>query len=106
MITFNDFAKLDIRIGTIISAEKVEDADKLLKLEIDLGEEKRQVVSGIADWYKPEDLVGKQVPVLMNLEPRTFKGVESQGMILAAEADDSAVLLHPDKDVPAGSKIR
>lgn len=106
MINFDDFAKLEIKIGTIVSAEKIEDADKLLKLEIDFGDEKRQIVSGIAQWYKAEDLVGKQVPVLVNLEPRTFRGVESQGMILAAGVDDSAVLLHPDKDVPAGSKIR
>lgn len=105
MITFEDFAKLEIKIGTITSAEKVEDVDKLLKLEVDLGEEKRQVVSGIADWYKPEDLVGKQVPVLMNLEPRTFKGVESQGMILAT-GEDTAILLHPDKEVPPGTKVR
>lgn len=106
MIAFDDFAKLEIRIGTIISAEKVADADKLLKLEIDLGEEKRQVVSGIADWYKPEDLVGKQVPVLMNLEPRTFKGVESQGMILAMDTDGKAVLMEPQEKVPNGSKVR
>ncbi len=105
MITFEDFAKLEIKIGIIVSAEKVEDADKLLKLEIDLGEEKRQVVSGIADWYSPEDLVGKQVPVLTNLEPRTFKGVESQGMILAA-GGDTAILLHPDKEVPPGTKVK
>lgn len=107
MINFDDFAKLEIKIGKIVSAEKVEDANKLLKLEIDFGDEKRQIVSGIAQWYKVEDLVGKQVPVLVNLEPRTFRGVQSQGMILAAAGDDdSAVLLHPDKDVPPGSKIR
>ncbi len=107
MISFDDFAKLEIKIGTITSAEKVEDADKLLKLEIDFGEEKRQIVSGIAQWYKAEDLVGKQVPVLVNLEPKTFRGVQSQGMILAASGDDdSAVLLHPDKNVSVGSKIR
>jgi len=105
MITFDDFAKLEIRIGTVVSAEKVENADKLLKLEVDLGEEKRQIVSGIADWYKPEDLVGKQVPVLTNLEPRIFKEVESQGMILAT-GSDTAILLHPDKEVPAGTKVR
>lgn len=105
MVTFEDFAKLEIKIGTIISAEKVEDADKLLKLEIDLGDEKRTIASGIAEWYKPEDLVGKQVPVLVNLEPRNFRGVESQGMILAA-GDDIAVMMHPDRELPPGSKVR
>lgn len=105
MISFEDFAKLEIKIGTIISAEKVEDADKLLKLEVDFDEEKRTIVSGIADWYKTEDLIGKQVPVLVNLEPRTFKGVESQGMILAA-GSDTAILLHPDREVPPGTNVR
>lgn len=105
MITIEDFAKLEIRIGTIVSAEKVEDADKLLKLVIDFGGEKRTIASGIAQWYKPEDLVGKQVPVLVNLEPRNFRGVESQGMILAA-GDDIAVMMHPDRDLPPGSKVR
>lgn len=106
VVNFEDFAKLEIKIGTIISAQKVEDADKLLKLEVDFGDEKRQIVSGIAQWYDPEDLVGKQIPVLVNLEPRTFRGIESQGMILAAEADGKAVLLEPLEEVPAGSKIR
>lgn len=105
MVTFDNFAKLEIRIGTITSAEKVEGADKLLKLEIDFGDEKRTIASGIAEWYKPEDLVGKQVPVLINLEPKNFKGVESQGMILAA-GSDTAILLHPDKEVPPGTKVR
>lgn len=105
MATIDDFAKLEIKIGTIISAEKVEDADKLLKLEINLGDEKRTIASGIAEWYKPEDLVGKQVPVLVNLEPRNFRGVESQGMILAA-GDDIAVMMHPDRELPPGSKVR
>lgn len=106
MVTFEDFAKLDIKVGTIVSVEKVEDADKLLKLEVDFGDEKRQIVSGIAQWYEPEDLVGKQIPVLVNLEPRTFRGIESQGMILAVETDGKAVLLEPLEEVPAGSKIR
>lgn len=105
MITFDDFAKLEIKIGTITTAEKVENADKLLKLEVDLGDEKRTIVSGIAQWYKPEDLIGRQVPVLTNLEPRNFKGVESQGMIIAAD-NEAAILLHPDKEVPPGTKVR
>ena len=105
-IKYEDFAKLDIRIGKILSAEKVENADKLLKLEIDIGTEKRQVLAGIAEFYKPEELVGKQIPFLANLEPRKLRGLESQGMILAADADGKAVLLHPDKEVLDGSKVR
>lgn len=106
MAAFEDFEKLDIRIGTVVSAEKVEDADKLLKLEIDFGDEKRIVASGIAEYFQPEDLVGKQMPVLVNLEPRNFRGVESQGMILVADNNGEIVLLHPNREVPPGSKVR
>lgn len=84
-ISFDDFAKIDLRIGTIFSAEKVEKADKLLKLEVDMGTEKRTIVSGIALHYRPEDLIGKQVTVVANLAPRKMRGIESQGMILMAE---------------------
>ena len=105
-VTFEDFKKLDIRIGKIVVCEKVDGADKLLRLEVDFGEFRRQIVSGIAEWYKPEDLVGKLCPFLVNLEPRTFRGVESQGMLIATGTEEGAVLLHPDKEVPEGSKIR
>lgn len=74
MITFDDFKKLEIRIGRILSAEKVEKTDKLLKLEIDFGTEKRQIVAGIAESYQPEQIIGREVPVLMNLEPRSIRG--------------------------------
>lgn len=104
-ITFEDFKKLDIRIGKILMAEKVEGTDKLLKLEVGFGSEKRQIVSGIAEFYKPEDLVGKECPFLVNLEPRVIKGVESQGMILAISAGDKIVLLKPQKKVPEGSAV-
>ena len=104
-ITFEDFAKLDIRVGTILEAEAVEGADKILKLVVDLGDEKRTIAAGIAEFYTPEELIGKQVPVLTNLEPRTFRGVESQGMILAAD-DEKPILLHPDKQIPNGTKLR
>jgi len=106
MITYEDFKKLDIRIGEIISAEKIENSDKLIKLKIDIGDEKRQVVAGIAASYSPKELIGKQIPVLVNLEPRKLMGIESQGMILAADFDNKPILLHPDKKVPAGSPIR
>jgi methionyl-tRNA synthetase len=91
-IEFDDFAKIDLRIGTIINADKVEKADKLLKLEVDLGFEKRIIVSGIAQHFKPEDIIGKQVTVVCNLAPRKMRGIESNGMILMAE--DKSGKLH------------
>ena len=84
-ITFDDFTKMDIRVGTILEAERVPKTDKLLKLKIDTGIDQRTVVSGIAVDHKPEDIVGKQVSILVNLEPRKIRGIESQGMILMAE---------------------
>ena len=98
--------KLDIRVGTIKSAERVEGADKLMKLMMDMGTEERQLVAGIAEWYSPEELVGKQIPVLVNLEPKNFRGTESNGMILAADDDGKAILLHPGREIKNGSKIR
>lgn len=106
-ITFEEFSKLDIRIGKIITVEHVEGSEKLLRLEVDFGSEKRQIVSGIAKFYAPEDIIGKECPFIVNLEPRKLMGLESQGMILAADpGDDSAVLLHPDKEMPPGSPLR
>ena len=105
-ILFDDFAKIDLRVGTILKAEKVEKADKLLKLEIDLGYEKRTIVSGIALHFKPEEIIGKQVSVLINLAPRKMKGIESNGMILMAE--DLAGNLHfinPERKIDNGSTI-
>ncbi len=105
-IQFDDFAKIDLKIGTILSAEKVEKADKLLKLEVDLGFEKRIIVSGIALHFDSADIVGKQVVVVANLAPRKMRGIESQGMILMAE--DKAGKLHfvnPDSVVDAGSAV-
>ncbi len=107
MINFDDFKKIEIKIGTIVSAEKVEGADKLLKLMFDFGgAEPVQILSGIAQYYDPAALVGKQVPVVVNLEPRTLKGQVSNGMMLAVVVEDKPVLLHPDNTVPAGSLIR
>jgi methionyl-tRNA synthetase len=83
--SFDDFSRMDIRTGTILEAERVPKTDKLLKLKIDTGIDKRTVVSGIAEWYKPEDIIGQQVSILVNLAPRKIKGIESQGMILMAE---------------------
>ncbi len=106
MITFEDFQKLDIRIGKITEAEKVEGADKLLKLQVDIGSEKRQLVAGIAEFFDPANLIGKQIPILVNLEPKALRGIESQGMILVAEAGGEFALLTPEKEVPPGSRVR
>jgi len=104
--TFEDFSKLQIRIGLVIEAERIEGTDKLLKLKVDFGDEKRQIVSGIAEFYKPEQLINKEFPFVVNLEPRTIRGVESQGMILAIGTGDKIVLLKPQKKVPAGAGVR
>jgi methionyl-tRNA synthetase len=106
-ISFDDFAKIELRAGTILSAEKVEKADKLLKLQIDLGSEVRTIVSGIAQHYKPEEIVGRQVTVVANLAPRKMRGIESAGMILMAEdADGKLVFVSPTEAVAAGSEVR
>ena len=105
-IIFDDFAKLDLKVGTILAAEKVEKADKLLKLEVDLGTEKRTIVSGIALHFKPEDIVGKQVVVVANLAPRKMRGIESQGMILTAEDKSGALyFIGPEKLIDPGCGI-
>ena len=106
MITFEDFKKLRIRIGLIVEAERVERTDKLLKLQVDFRDEKRQIVSGIAQFYTPEQLVGKQFPFVVNLESRIIRGIESQGMILAIDVGGKAILLKPHRKVPSGSFIR
>ncbi len=106
-IEFDDFAKMDIRAGTVVECEKVAKTKKLLKLKVDTGIDQRTVVSGIAEYYKPEDLVGKQVSILVNLAPKKLRGIESQGMILCAEnADGSLSIVAPDVNVKPGSEIR
>ena len=106
-ISYQDFAALEIKIGTIISVSMVEGADKLLKLMVDVGEETpRQIVSGIREFFPDEQvLVGRQCPFLVNLEPRTIRGVESQGMILAGGSNESFTLLHPANTVEPGTVI-
>ena len=106
-ITFDEFMKMDIRVGTITASEKVEKADKLLKLTVDTGIDIRTVVSGIAEHYNPEDIVGQKVSVLLNLAPRKIRGVESQGMILMAETTEGELaFVSPTKDLEAGNTIR
>ena len=107
-IQYDDFAKLDIRIGLVVAAEMVPDADKLIKCTIDFGEEigMRTIVSGIALWKKPEELVGKQLPYIINLAPRMLRGVESQGMLIAASDENGVALLQPEREVPKGTKLK
>lgn len=106
MIEFEDFKKVELRIGTVESAEPVPGSEKLLKLTVDIGTEKRQILSGIAREYVPDVLVGKRIVIITNLAPRMMMGLESQGMLLAAHDENGgAVLLMPDKDVPTGSSI-
>lgn len=106
-IEYDDFGKMDIRVGTIIEAEKVAKTKKLLKLKIDTGIDKRTVVSGIAEYYEPEALIGKQVSILVNLAPKNLKGIESQGMILCAEnADGSLSVVQPDQKVKNGAEVK
>lgn len=105
-IVFDDFAKVDLRVGKIVAAEKVEKADKLLKLSVDLGFEVRTIVSGIAMHFAPEDIVGRQVTVVVNLAARKMRGIESNGMILMAE--DAAGKLHfinPEGEINAGAGV-
>lgn len=105
--SYEDFAKLDIRIGTVVSAELVPETDKLIKCTVDFGElGVRTIVSGIAEWKKPEELVGKQFPYVVNLAPRTLRGVESQGMLLAASDEEGVALLNPERTLPPGTKLR
>jgi methionyl-tRNA synthetase len=105
-IVFDDFAKIDLKVGTIVAAEKVEKADKLLKLSVDLGFETRTIVSGIALHFKPEEIVGKQVTVVCNLAPRKMRGIESNGMILMAEnADGKLHFINPEEKISAGAGV-
>ncbi len=112
-ISYEDFAKLEIRIGTVIAAELIPETDKLIKCTIDFGEEgtgglgTRTIVSGIALFRSPEELIGKQLPYIVNLAPRMLRGVESQGMLLAASVGgDGLALLLPDTPVPNGVQLK
>lgn len=107
MISYDDFAKLDIAIGTITEVSIVEGADKLLKLTVAVGEEApRQIISGIREYFEDvQSLVGKQCPFLVNLEPRVIRGLESQGMILASGNEDALALFHPSEPMPAGTRV-
>ena len=127
-ISYDDFAKLDIRIGTVVAAELIPDTDKLIKCTVDFGlkpsvltdgsadhsldandlgeRDIRTIVSGIAQWKTPEELVGKQLPYIVNLAPRMLRGVESQGMLLAASDENGVALIFPERNVENGIRLR
>ena len=107
MIVFDDFAKIDLRVAKVLEAKEHPDADKLLVLQIDLGDEQRQLVAGLKQYYQPEDLVGKLIVVVKNLKPRKMRGEESQGMLVAASDDEKAqvVVVSPTADIKPGARV-
>jgi methionyl-tRNA synthetase len=107
-ISYEDFAKLDIRIGTVVAAELVPETDKLIKCTVNFGSEvgTRTIVSGIAQWKKPEELIGLQLPYIVNLAPRVLRGVESQGMLLAASDEEGVALLRPERTLSPGTRLK
>ncbi len=113
MIQFDDFKKVEIRVAKVISCERVEGSEKLLKLIVDCGDKDeanlpavRQVLAGVGKVYTPEEMIGRQIIVVANLQPRMMMGLESQGMLLAADSPEGPVLLCPDKEVVHGAEIR
>ena len=106
IISYDEFKKIDLRVGKVVSAEEVSGTDKLLKLEISLGAETRTIVAGVKKHYSAEEILGKKIVVVTNLQPVKLRGIESQGMLLAAVDKDNVVLLTIDKDITEGSKIQ
>lgn len=104
-INFDEFKKVELKVVKVLEAERVEGSEKLLKLQVDLGSEKRQIVAGIGKVYDPEFLIGKEIVIVANLEPRTLMGLESQGMVLAASGESGPIVLFPEKEVAPGSSI-
>ena len=105
-IKIDDFFKVDIRMGTVLQATRAEGSDKLLKLQIDFGTEKRQILTAMAPYFSPEHFIGKQIMAIINVDIKKMRGHESHGIIIAAEnADGSPTLLHPEKEVPNGSRV-
>lgn len=105
LVTIEQFQEIDLRVATISSAEPVPGADKLLRLRVDLGEEQRQLVAGIAQQYKPQELLGRQIVVAANLKPAVIRGVESQGMLLAAVSEQRLSLVTVDRESPNGARV-
>jgi len=106
LISYDDFSKLDFRLAKVLTAEKIPNTDKLLKLQVDIGIETRELVAGIAADYEPQDLIGKTILMLVNLEPRKIRGINSQGMILAANANGKLLVLNPDGEGNPGSVVQ
>jgi len=107
LIPFNEFKKLDLRVGKIIESEKVVGSKNLIRLVVDFGDEKRQAVAGLLQYYKPEELLGKKYMFILNLERKKFMGIESQCMVFAAEdGKGKVVLMQPEKDIEPGSRVR
>jgi methionyl-tRNA synthetase len=107
VISIEDFARIELRVGTVVSAEPIPKAHKLIKLEIDLGERKVVTTAGIAQWYTPEEMLGRRVLVVANLLPRMVMGIESQAMILAASSEGhKTVLVTVAEDIPNGAKVK
>lgn len=108
MISYSEFQNVDLRVGKVLSAERVEGSEKLLKLMVDVGPEigERQIIAGIGKVYAPEVAVGREIIIVINLEPRSLMGLESHGMLLAADDESGPILLEPDKDALPGAKIK
>lgn len=107
MITFDEFKKLDFRVGKVLEAERVPNSNNLIKMQVDFGSEKRKAVAGLAKYYKPEELKGNKYVFLLNLQPAKFMGIESNCMVLAADDGKGTIsLLQPNKNIDIGSKIR
>jgi len=106
IITYDEFMKVDMRVAKVLEAEKVPNSENLIKLIVDLGTEKRQIVAGLAKWYSPDYFVGKLIIVVTNLQPRKIRGVLSEGMLLAADSLDKPIVLTVMEDVAPGTRIR
>ena len=105
LLDISEFARVKMRVAEILDAEPVEGTDRLMRLQIDVGFEKRQIVAGIAEYYRPEEMVGKKIVVVVNLKPATIRGVKSNGMLLAAKSGHKLCLVSPESDLPPGAKI-
>lgn len=105
-ITIDEFKQVQLRVATIREAQPVPKSTKLLKLTLDLGDETRTIVAGIAENYAPDQLIGKQIVIVANLQPAVIRGIVSEGMLLAADVNDRAILVAPDREVPNGSVVR
>jgi len=105
VINIREFKRLDVRIGTIRQVELVSGSSKLLQIQVDIGDQTRQIISGIAEWYKPDELLGMQIAVLINLKPAKIFGNESNGMLLAAESGSELSLITVDKKIPNGARV-